>query len=532
MPLIQERSKKVNNLLEVSSLSICFGNKKVVDNLSFSLKKGEVLGIVGESGSGKSVSALSLLGLVRGATYLQGSSIKYKNQELIGLSEDKLREIRGGDISFIFQEPMSSLNPLHKVGKQIVESLTLHRNMTEIQAKKEAIRLLTLTGIKQAKQKFNAFPFQLSGGQRQRVMIAMAIANHPNILIADEPTTALDVTIQAQIIDLIIKLKDKLDMSVIFISHDLNLVRKIADKICVMKNGKIMEVGTPDQLFNAPKSDYTKELIKAALLSRQKTDKLEISSKILVGEKIYVDYPLKRNIWGRVTTNNVVLSHVNIGLNKGECLGIIGESGSGKTTLGMCLAGLIPFKGKVFLDGCLINHMKNKDFRKNVQIVFQDPFTSLNPRMSILQIVGEGLDIHYPEYPRDQKHNIILKTLEDVGLDASVINKYPHEFSGGQRQRIAIARSLAVNPDVLILDEPTSALDVTTQAQILELLKNIQKKRSLSYIFISHDMKVIRAIADRVAVLAHGEIVECNNTNNIFTKPKDLYTQKLVASSF
>ncbi len=522
----------MSDLLEVSSLTICFEKKKVVDNISFSLSKGEVLGIVGESGSGKSVSALSLLGLVRGASYGKESSIKYKNQELIGLSEDKLRKIRGGDISFIFQEPMSSLNPLHKVGKQIVESLILHREMTEIQAKKEAIRLLALTGIKQAKQKFNAFPFQLSGGQRQRVMIAMAIANHPNILIADEPTTALDVTIQAQIIDLIIKLKEKLGMSVIFISHDLNLVRKIADKICVMKSGKIIEVGTPEQLFNAPKSAYTKALIQAALLSRSQAEKHHQSSKILVGEKIFVTYPVKKDIWGRVIAKNIVLNHVNIALNKGECLGIIGESGSGKTTLGMCLAGLIPFKGKVFLDGCLINHMKNKDFRKKVQIVFQDPFTSLNPRMSVLQIVGEGLDVHYPEYSKAEKHAIILKTLEDVGLDASIINKYPHEFSGGQRQRIAIARSLAVNPDVLILDEPTSALDVTTQAQILELLQSIQNKRALSYIFISHDMKVIRAIADRVAVLAHGDIVECGLTSNIFAQPKDLYTQKLVAASF
>lgn len=532
MLLIQERNNGMNNLLEVNNLSICFGSKNVVNDVSFSVRDGEVLGIVGESGSGKSVSALSILGLLSGAFYGANSSVKYKNQELIGLSEEKLRQIRGKDIAFIFQEPMSSLNPVHKVGKQIVESLVLHRHMSEIEAKKEAVRLMALTGIKRAKQKFNSFPFQLSGGQRQRVMIAMAIANHPNILIADEPTTALDVTVQAQIIHLLMDLKKKLNMSIIFISHDLRLVQKIADRICVMQNGRVVEIGTSQQIFNSPQNSYTKELIAASSLEDGSDGVRKTSSPCLLqGEKITVSYPLEKNIWGRVLSQNIILNQVSLLLKKGECLGIIGESGSGKTTLAFCLANLTTFKGQILLDGKSVNSLKNKDFRKRVQIVFQDPYTSLNPRMTVEQIVGEGLDIHFPTYSQDQKRQIVLKTLEDVGLNESILSKYPHEFSGGQRQRIAIARSLAVNPDILILDEPTSALDVTTQAQVLALLKEIQNKRCLSYIFISHDMNVIRAVAHRVAVLNHGKIVECDYTSNIFLHPKDDYTKKIIEAS-
>lgn len=520
----------MKKVLDVKDLSICFGDKKVVDSVSFSLGEGEVLGLVGESGSGKTVTALSILGLLNGVCYSNESIIKYKNQNLILSSEENLRLLRGGDIAFIFQEPMSSLNPLHKVGKQIVESLILHRQMTEKKAKKEAVRLLALTGIKQAKQKFNAFPFQLSGGQRQRVMIAMAIANHPKILIADEPTTALDVTIQAQIIDLIIKLKKKLSMSIIFISHDLNLVRKIADKICVLKNGRIIEQGTTKEIFCCPKELYTKNLIESSFLISSSAN-LNKKIPIVKAENIFVSYPDKKNFWGRVLTENIVLNNVGFQINKGECLGIIGESGSGKTTLAMCLAGLIPFKGNVFIHDSLINSLKNKDFRKKVQIVFQDPFTSLNPRMSVEQILKEGLDIHYSHYSKEQKQDVVCKTLKEVGLGDDVLQKYPHEFSGGQRQRIAIARSLIVEPEILILDEPTSALDVTTQAQILDLLREVQIKRSLSYFFITHDMKVIRSIANRVAVLSHGCILECQETENLFRFPKEDYTKRLISAS-
>ena len=524
------------SMLNVENLTIGFHRNDgtdfiAVDGISFSLKKGEVLGIVGESGSGKSVSALSILGLLPypKAFHKAGSSIKFEGKELIGATENDMRKIRGGDIAFIFQEPMSSLNPLHKIGDQIAESLILHRGFSKKNALIEAFKLLKLTGILNAKKRLKAYPFELSGGQRQRVMIAMAIANNPKILIADEPTTALDATVQAQLIDLLMKLKEKLDMSIIFISHDLRLVRKIADKICVMKDGKIVEQGTAKSVFEHPKHSYTKKLINS-FMSLNKNNIIVKNNTILSAENIKISFPIKKNFFGKVIEEIKAVDDVSISVNKGESIGIVGESGSGKTTFGLALTKLIPSKGKVLINNK--EYEKNsRELRKIIQIVFQDPYNSLNPRLNIMQIVREGLDIHRPELDNEAKKQIVIKTLEDVGLSEDALYKYPHEFSGGQRQRIALARALIVEPEILVLDEPTSALDVTVQAQIIELLQNLQKKKKLTYIFISHDMKAIRAISGRVIVMKDGKIVESGDVDKIFSAPEQPYTKTLIAAT-
>lgn len=520
-----------NVLLQVKNLSVAFGNKPVVKNVNFCVRQGEVLGLVGESGSGKSVTALSVLKLVQGATYDAASSIVFDKQSIFDLNDDELCAIRGRDISFIFQEPMSSLNPLHRVGKQIVEILRIHQNMSETQAIRYAVKLLAMTGIRHPKEKFYSFPHELSGGQRQRVMIAMAIANHPKLLIADEPTTALDVTVQQQIIDLLLKLQKKLGMAVLFISHDLNLIKKIAQRVCVMKNGEIIEQGDVEKVFYHPQNPYTKALVSSSVFDKGNDDVLPKGGTILCGKNLCVRYPVKKNFWGKTLKFNHVLDGMDIELHKGECLGVVGESGSGKTTLAMSLALLNKFSGKVCLNGVDIHALKNKDFRRKLQIVFQDPYTSLNPRMTIKQILEEGLNIHFSQIDKNEKRVRIDAVLKSVELDSSVLDKYPHEFSGGQRQRIAIARSLVLEPEVLILDEPTSALDVTTQVQILNLLKNIQKTRDLSYIFISHDMRVVRYMANRVAVLHNGKVVECRRADAFFQNPYDDYSKELIKAS-
>lgn len=521
-------------LLEVKNLSVFFrsdegADVQAVNNISYDLQAGEVLGIVGESGSGKSAAALSVLGLLPypKAYHNAGASVKFEGKELIGAGEDVLRGVRGNDISFIFQEPMSSLNPLHTVEKQISETLRLHRGLSGREAKKEVLKLLKMTGIKNARARMKSFPFELSGGQRQRVMIAMAIANNPKLLIADEPTTALDVTVQAQILDLLMALKEKLNMAVIFISHDLGVVRKIASKICVMRNGRIVEQGRTEDVFSSPQNPYTKQLLAAAVLRRDKG--LSGQERLLEAQNIRVSYPLKKNIWGRVIEEVKAVDNVSFTLNTAETLGIVGESGSGKTTLGTAVAKLIKFNGKI--DIFQRDNKKDRNFRRCVQIVFQDPYNSLNPRMSVAQIVGEGLEVHFSGLSKDEKRKKVVKALKDVGLDEKSLLKYPHEFSGGQRQRIAIARALVVEPELLILDEPTSALDVTIQAQIIDLLQEIQKKKKLSYIFISHDMKAVRAISDKVAVMKDGKFVEVGSCREIFEHPKDEYTKKLIAAS-
>ena len=520
------------SLLNIENLSVYFKRRQgedfaAVRDISLQLEKGEILGIVGESGSGKSVTALSILGLLPyPKAYHDGkSSIKFDDKELIGLNDNEFQTIRGNKISFIFQEPMSSLNPLHKIGEQIVESLRLHqKNMSKEEVKAKTLELLQAVKIPQPEIKINSYPFELSGGQRQRVMIAMAIANNPEILIADEPTTALDVTIQEQIIDLLLDLKQKLNMSIIFISHNLRLVHKIADNIAVMYRGKLVEYGTADKIFNNPQNDYTKKLI-SSNLSLNLRDKNK-NKNILTGREIAVKFPIKKSFFGKTTEELTAVDYINFDLAEGETLGIVGESGSGKTTLAMSVVNLVKHSG--------IFEFENKElngFCKDIQIVFQDPYNSLNPRMNIYDIISEGLDIHYPNLSAAERRKRVLQILKEVELDDDILLKYPHEFSGGQRQRIALARSLVIRPKVIILDEPTSALDVTVQAQIIDLLKTLQHKFNLSYIFISHDMNAVRSISHRIMVMQNGKVVESGLTDDIFNKPQHSYTKQLIRAS-
>ncbi len=523
------------NILEINHLSVYFKRNGqtdfcAVNNISLKLEQGEILGIVGESGSGKSVTALSILGLLPypKAYHLEKSSIVFNQTELIGLNNKEFQQIRGNKISFIFQEPMSSLNPLHKIGAQIAESLELHQNLSKEQIKKRTFELLQLVKIPEPEQKINAYPFELSGGQRQRVMIAMAIANNPQILIADEPTTALDVTIQEQIIDLLLELKQKLNMSIIFISHNLRLVHKISDHIAVMYKGDLLEYGTAKQVFENPQTSYTKKLISSNLLLnlQQKKD----SKIILKANDIEVSFPRKKNIWGRVTADFKAVDKVSFDLRQGETLGIVGESGSGKTSLALAVINLLKHRGNIEI--LTDNEYQNPhQFSKDLQIVFQDPYNSLNPRMTIKQIIEEGLTVHFKQLRKSEKINKIKEILKEVNLNESIMDAYPHEFSGGQRQRIALARALILNPKIIILDEPTSALDVTVQAQIVELLKSLQIKYKISYIFISHDMNAIRAMSHRVMVMKNGKIIEQGVTTQIFEQPQQPYTQQLIKAS-
>lgn len=523
------------NILKINHLSVYFKRNGqtdfcAVNNISLKLEQGEILGIVGESGSGKSVTALSILGLLPypKAYHLEKSSIVFNQTELIGLNNKEFQQIRGNKISFIFQEPMSSLNPLHKIGAQIAESLELHQNLSKEQIKKRTFELLQLVKIPEPEQRINAYPFELSGGQRQRVMIAMAIANNPQILIADEPTTALDVTIQEQIIDLLLELKQKLNMSIIFISHNLRLVHKISDHIAVMYKGDLLEYGTAKQVFENPQTSYTKKLISSNLLLnlQQKKD----SKIILKANDIEVSFPRKKNIWGRVTADFKAVDKVSFDLRQGETLGIVGESGSGKTSLALAVINLLKHRGNIEI--LTDNEYQNPhQFSKDLQIVFQDPYNSLNPRMTIKQIIEEGLTVHFKQLRKSEKINKIKEILKEVNLNESIMDAYPHEFSGGQRQRIALARALILNPKIIILDEPTSALDVTVQAQIVELLKSLQIKYKISYIFISHDMNAIRAMSHRVMVMKNGKIIEQGVTTQIFEQPQQPYTQQLIKAS-
>ncbi len=525
------------SLLEVKNLSVFFRSQEglaqqAVKDVSFDLKTGEILGIVGESGSGKSVTALSLLGLLPypKAFHSSNSSVKFEGRELIGNKD--IQKIRGNKISFVFQEPMSSLNPLHKIEKQISESLILHRGFNKIEAKKEVLRLLKLTGIKDARQRMNAFPFELSGGQRQRVMIAMAMANNPQILIADEPTTALDVTVQKQIIELLLKLRDKTGMSIIFISHNLRLIRQIADRVLVMKSGCVVEQGEVKNVFANPKDNYTKTLI-SSFYSLKNNDYCS-DDIVMTARNVSVEYPIKKDLFGRVVEKIKAVDGVSLSLRKNETLGIVGESGSGKTTLGMAIADLIKHGGFVSFENIAEKQnitQKSKSFRQLVQIVFQDPFNSLNPRMSVAEIVGEGLNVHFPNLTDEEKLQKVADILSEVGLGKEAMNKYPHEFSGGQRQRIAIARALILEPEIIVLDEPTSALDVTIQKQIISLLNRLQEQRKISYIFISHDMSAVLAVSNRIAVMKDGKIVEIGTCADILNNPQQQYTQELIAAS-
>lgn len=524
----------MSSLLEVKNLSVFFANQKsgqgvaAVKNVSFNLEPGEVLGIVGESGSGKSVMSLSIPGLLPYPKAYHGaeSSIKFKGRECLGASEKELSKIRGGKIGFIFQEPMSSLNPLHKIGDQIAENLLIHQKITPQKAKVQTVELLKKVGIADPQTRYNAYPFELSGGQRQRVMIAMAIANKPDILIADEPTTALDVTVQEQIINLLIELKKEYGMSIIFISHDLLLVHQIADRILVVKQGEIVESGRAEQVFNRPNHSYTKALLGAVI---KRSDKQNLKQNIVLAAKnITVEFILQKNFWGKPLRKLKAVDNVSLELRQGRTLGLVGESGSGKTTLGHCLAGLCRYQGNVTLAS---SGLTEKQFHQKVQIVFQDPYNSLNPRLNVLQIVSEGLKVHYPELTMEQQIQKVTAMLTEVGLSENDLSKYPHEFSGGQRQRIAIARALILEPEVVILDEPTSALDVTIQIQILELLKKLQRKYQVSYLFISHDMRAVRSLADEIAVMKDGRIIEHGDAMEIFDNPQTEYAQRLISAS-
>jgi microcin C transport system ATP-binding protein len=526
-------------LLEVADLSVGFrqGSRDTlaVDRVSFEIKKGETVALVGESGSGKSVTALSVLKLLPyPSAHHPSGSIRFKGQELLNLPEDKIRHVRGNDITIIFQEPMTSLNPLHTIEKQIGEILLLHQGLTGETARARTLELLTQVGIPEAETRLGSYPHQLSGGQRQRVMIAMALANEPDLLIADEPTTALDVTVQAQILSLLKELQKRLGMAMLFITHDLGIVRRLADTVCVMKEGKIVERGPVEQVFSAPEHPYTRALLAA----EPKPDPAPINADapvVVETQDLKVWFPIKRGVMRRVVGHIKAVDGVSIGVRQGETLGIVGESGSGKTTLGLAILRLVSSEGPIVFLGSTIAGLtfrQMRPFRLHMQIVFQDPYGSLSPRMSVSDIIEEGLWVHHPKLTRAQREERVVQALHDVGLDPETRFRYPHEFSGGQRQRIAVARAIVLEPTFVVLDEPTSALDMLIQAQIVELLRALQKRRNLTYIFISHDLRVVAALASRLVVMRHGKVVEEGPAAELFARPTSDYTRALLAAAF
>ena len=520
-------------LLSVRDLSVHFGVFTAVKGVSFDIAPGETLALVGESGSGKSVTALSVLKLQPASATITGS-IRFDGNELVGASDAELRAVRGNEVGMIFQEPMSSLNPVHTIGRQIGEVLAVHQGMRATAARARTIELLDAVGIPDPASRLDDYPHQLSGGQRQRVMIAMAIANNPKLLIADEPTTALDVTVQAQILDLLKDLQKQFGMAVLFITHDLAIVKKIADRVCVMTNGEIVESGPVGEIFADPKHDYTKKLLAAAPKGNPLVP-AEDAPAVAEVDDLKVWFPIKRGILRRTVGHIRAVDGVSLSIRKGETLGVVGESGSGKSSLGYALLRLIPSKGRIVVLGQDVQSRSWRDLRplrKHMQIVFQDPFGSLSPRMSVSQIVEEGLLVHQPQLSVEERLKKVAAALEEVGLDVSTAARYPHEFSGGQRQRIAIARALVLEPELVVLDEPTSALDVSIQAQVIDLLRAVQERRGLSYLFISHDLKVVRALAHRLIVMRHGKVVEEGLARDVFAAPKEDYTRQLMAAAF
>ncbi len=531
-------------LLEVRDLTVSFrsdgGDVEAVKGVSFAVAAGETLALVGESGSGKSVSALATLGLLPDSASLSGSA-RHSGRETIGAPAETLRKIRGNDVSMIFQEPMTSLNPLHTIEKQIAESLALHQALTGAAARARVLELLTEVGIREPESRLKSYPHQLSGGQRQRVMIAMALANDPDLLIADEPTTALDVTIQAQILALLKDLQRRKGMGMLFITHDLGVVRKFADRVCVMKDGLIVEAGDTAALFDAPQHPYTQKLLAAEPTGR--ADPVDPAAEPVIAlEDLKVWFPIKRGLFQTTVGHVKAVDGASLSLRAGETLGVVGESGSGKTTLGLALLRLIRSEGRIAVLGRQIDALSGstlRPMRRDMQIVFQDPYGALSPRLSVRQIIGEGLDVHgLVEPPRPEedtgaaRRRVIGAALEEVGLEPPMMDRYPHEFSGGQRQRIAIARAMILKPKVVVLDEPTSALDMTVQGQIVELLRALQRKYGLAYLFISHDLKVVRAMAHRIVVMRQGRIVEAGPAEEIVTRPTEAYTRALMAAAF
>jgi microcin C transport system ATP-binding protein len=526
----------MSDILNIQNLSVTFRQDgketRAVKDVSLTVGRGETVAIVGESGSGKSVTALSTVSLLPDSADITGS-ITYDGAEMVGANDAELRRVRGNDISFIFQEPMTSLNPLHTIEKQLAESLSLHQGLHGTPARNRILELLDKVGIRNAETRLGAYPHQLSGGQRQRVMIAMALANKPDLLIADEPTTALDVTIQAQILELLADLKRTEQMSMLFITHDLGIVRKIADRVYVMKDGEIVEQGPTAEIFDAPQHPYTQMLLEAESVG-QPAPVPQGAEEVVRTEGLRIWFPIYRGLLRRVSGYVKAVNDASISVRRGETLGIVGESGSGKTTLALAIMRLIGSEGRIVFTGQDIAGWKPaqmRPLRRDMQIVFQDPFGSLSPRMSIEQIIAEGLSVHGLDPGRDERE-MVAEIMQEVGLDPALMDRYPHEFSGGQRQRIAIARAMILRPKLLVLDEPTSALDMTVQVQIVDLLRELQRKHGLAYLFISHDLRVVRAMAHKVMVMKQGDVVEMGDGDKIFDAPETDYTKALMAAAF
>ena len=533
--MIDTTGEPGRHLLEVDDLGVSFAGKPAVEGVSFSIDRGETLALVGESGSGKSVSALSVLQLLPYPTARHPSgSIRFGGHELIGASPQVLREVRGDRISMVFQEPMTSLNPLHTVEKQIGETLVLHRGMTGAAVRKRVLELLDLVGIRDPEKRLASYPHQLSGGQRQRVMIAMALANEPDLLIADEPTTALDVTIQAQILALLQDLRRRTGMALLLITHDLEIVHKVADRVCVITDGRIVESGDAREVFKNPQHPYTRKLLQSQPGGRPPPadPQAEVVSRAV---DLKVWFPIKRGVLRRTVDHIRAVDGVDFELRAGHTIGVVGESGSGKTTLALALLRLERSEGRIQFGGEPIEDRgfaSLRPLRRQMQIVFQDPFSSLNPRFTVAGIIGEGLEIHGIGSDIGERRELIRTSLEEVGLEAGVMDRYPHEFSGGQRQRIAIARAMVLKPRLLVLDEPTSALDRSVQAQIVDLLRDLQQRHRLAYLFISHDLRVVRALADELIVMRAGKVVERGDAAAVFADPQQAYTRALMAAAF
>ncbi|OOG74478.1 microcin ABC transporter ATP-binding protein [Sinorhizobium sp. A49] len=526
-------------ILSVRDLSVAFhqgGNTSLaVDSISFDIKRGETVALVGESGSGKSVSANSILKLLPYPSASHpGGEIHFNGKDLLKASDAELRQVRGNDITMIFQEPMTSLNPLHPIERQIGEILELHQGLEGAAARTRILELLNQVGIREPEKRLGAYPHELSGGQRQRVMIAMALANRPELLIADEPTTALDVTVQAQILELLKKLKDEHGMSMLFITHDLGIVRKIADRVCVMTKGKIVETGPTAEIFANPQHAYTRHLL--ASEPRGNPPPSDASKPIVMeADDVKVWFPIKAGFLRKVVDHVKAVDGIDLKLRAGQTLGVVGESGSGKTTLGLALTRLISSKGRIAFVGkdiAAYSFREMRPLRNRMQVVFQDPYGSLSPRMSVADIIAEGLKIHESALSDDERDARVAAALEEVGLDAATRWRYPHEFSGGQRQRVAIARAMVLKPKFVMLDEPTSALDMSVQAQVVDLLRDLQHKHDLAYLFISHDLKVVRALANEMIVMRMGKVVEQGPAERIFNAPQEDYTKALMAAAF
>jgi microcin C transport system ATP-binding protein len=532
--------KETTPLLRIRDLGVTFhmpGRQvEAVKGLSYDIDKGETLALVGESGSGKSVSALSILQLLPYpvASHPAGSSIRFRGEELVGAPQKTLRDVRGNKISMIFQEPMTSLNPLHSIEKQIGETLLLHKGLSRDAARRRTLELLKMVGLPDPAKRLSAYPHELSGGQRQRVMIAMALANEPDLLIADEPTTALDVTIQAQILKLLKELQEELGMALLLITHDLNIVRKIADRVVVMTGGEAVEQGPAREIFEAPQHAYTRRLLAAEPQGRPLI-RDEQAPVLLRAEGLRVHFPIRKGLLKRTVDHVKAVDGVTFKLRQGETLGVVGESGSGKTTLGLALLRLISSQGDIRFEERALQPLSSKEMRplrSRMQVVFQDPYGSLSPRLSIAEIVGEGLKVHARALSAAERDERIVEALREVGLDPDSRHRYPHEFSGGQRQRVAVARAVVLKPRFIVLDEPTSALDMSVQAQIVDLLRELQDRHGLTYLFISHDLRVVRALAHEVMVMKDGQVVEQGPSAEIFDAPKSDYTKALMRAAF